>query len=104
MERDIDNLIEYTLSTWDNSPKATVPEGFAARVAHRVRKEHAARQRRTYMVAAASLVLVGLNIAVMVNVMRPSTIDMTVQVHQEKSLLQQMQQEYFHNDSFGANR
>lgn len=103
MEPEFDNLIESTLNAWDNGPKVNVPDGFASKVAQGVRAERAARQRRSYMVAAASLVLVGLNIAVMVNVMRPPAESMTVQAHQEADLLQQMQQEYFHNDSYRAN-
>ena len=103
MERDIDNLIESTLSAWDNGPKATVPNGFAGKVVQRVRAERHTQQRRTYMVAAASLLWVGLNVAVVLNVMRPSTNNMTVQAQQETDLLQQMQQEYFHNDGLGLN-
>ena len=103
MERDIDNLIESTLSAWDNSPKAAVPDGFASEVVQRVRGEQKTQQRRTYMMAAASLLLVGLNMAVVFNVMRPSTNNMTVQAQQETDLLQQMQQEYFHNDGLGLN-
>lgn len=103
MERDIDNLIENTLSAWDNGPKAAVPSGFAGKVVQRVRDERKTQQRRTYIMAAASLLLVGLNIAVVLNVMRAFNNNMTVQAQQDTDLLQQMQQEYFHNDGLGSN-
>lgn len=102
MERDIDKLIEGTLSAWDNTPNAKVPTELPNRVLQRLAEERNATQRSTYMVAAASLLLVGLNVAVLFSVIGAPGSQMTSELKVEQTLLKQMQQEYFHNDSYGV--
>lgn len=105
MERDIDKLVESTLSIWDNSPNAKVPANMPNKVLQRIAAERKRTQRTTYMVAAASLVLVGLNVAVMLNVVaKPAGANMASELNEEQTLLKQMQQEYFGNDSYGVVR